>query len=51
MAYGYKMCKDNRENLLMHLGFQNNSYNINAQVKYKLGTIIKQKMKDKVDMH
>jgi hypothetical protein len=28
---------------LMHLGFQNNSYNINAQVKYKLDTIIKQK--------
>jgi hypothetical protein len=34
----------NGKDQLMHLGFHNNSYNVNAQVKYKLNTIIKEKI-------
>jgi hypothetical protein len=35
----------------MQLGFQQNSYNVNAQVIYKLMTVIKQNPNTCVDMH
>jgi hypothetical protein len=36
---------------LMQLGFQQNSYNVNALVNYKLVIVIKQKPKTRVEMH
>jgi hypothetical protein len=43
MAYSYKGASIIGNDRLMHLGFQNNSYNVNAQVNYKIEVIIKQK--------